>query len=837
MNTLNRHTHINSRGKMLSLRIVPLLSLAGAILISGVGPVQASEPTGGGTAEQEMAQAHRLLSRGSFAQSAVRWMEAARLYEQEGNPKKQSQALTHLAYALQQDGQVRKAMTTLQVALKLSEQIGDRSQTAVILGRLGNAAFALGQSDAAVEHLTKALSLAREAKQSAMVAVLLNDLGNAQTLARQLTEAIDVYAESRTLANQTAQSALAVTALINMATAFLQNQQYGEAQQKFDLAYLEAKALEDSHTKVYGFLNIGLGYDDLRAAVTSPKMIAEAERQFASNTRGLTLGAGPTAQQASPTTVGQVSKPSTQSSVPSPASPAGKSLAQQATDSFQQAADAAVRLEDLRAEAYALGYLGALFEKERRYEDALKLTRKAVFAAQKADASDSLYQWHWQTARLLRATGNMEGALSAYQRAVSILKPIRYEYSVGYQGRHHSFQYSVAPLFTELEDVLLRRTALLKSAEETQQLLVQVRNLVELSRVAELQDYYQDDCVGNARARGGGGQAIPEHTAVIYPIMLPDRLELLVQTTDGLQRVGVPIGADQLTQAVRIFRALIQDRRSTTYLPAAERLYGWLLKPLQSELASRAIQTLVFVPDGPLRTVPMAALYDGRRFAFEQYAIAVTPSMDLTDTQSADLSKVSLLSMGLTESVQGFPALPNVAAEVGTLKTLYGGKLLLDNQFLVPSMEQEIKGKDVGILHIASHGMVADEVSKSFLLAYDDKISMNRLSQLVGLLQYRAAPLELISLSACETAVGDDRAALGLAGVAVKAGARSALATLWFVDDKATSELVAEFYRLLRNQSVTKAEALKRAQLMIKNSPGHDHPSFWAPFLLISNWM
>ncbi len=161
----------------------------------------------------------------------------------------------------------------------------------------------------------------------------------------------------------------------------------------------------------------------------------------------------------------------------------------------------------------------------------------------------------------------------------------------------------------------------------------------------------------------------------------------------------------------------------------------------------------------------------------------------------------------------------------------------MDNQFLVPSMEREMKEQGIGIVHIASHGVVESDVNNSFLLAYDDKITMDRLSQLVGLLQYRQAPLELLTLSACETAVGDDRAALGLAGVAVKAGARSALASLWFIDDQATSDLVAEFYRRLQDPAVTKAVALQRAQQKILAQSGHEHPSFWAPFLLINNWM
>lgn len=823
----------------------PLLHalLIATMMLPGVAAVHAKESPQA-TAEQATEQGLQLEARGAFADSAVHWMDAAKLYEQEGNARKQSQALTHLAYALQQDGQVRQANVTLQAALRLSEQSGDRTQSAVILGRMGNTAFALGQGDLAIEHFKKSLDIVRSAKKPAIEAALLNDLGNAQMLMKQLIEAVDVYAASRTLAVQTAQPALAMTALTNLAAAFMENGQYGEALQKLDLAFSDARTLEDSHAKASSYLNIGLGYEDLLATVTAPKKLAEPERQFASNTqplstdtRGLSVGAGASTKGVPPIPPNPSNKPISKSPVSVPPLPSSRSLAQQAMESFQQAADIAARLGDSRTESYALGYLGSHLEKDRRYPEALALTRKAVFAAQKAEATDSLYQWHWQTARLLKATGNSDGVLPAYQRAVTLLKPIRYEFSVGYQGRHHSFRDSVAPLFLEFEDVLLRRAASAQNAQDTQQWLVQVRDAAEASRVAELQDYYRDDCVTNARSRRGGGERIPEDTAVIYPIMLPDRLELLVETSSGLQRVGVPVTADQLTREARDFRRLIQDRRSNTYLPPAQRMYSWLLAPLQAEFSSRRIQTVVFVPDGPLRSIPVAALHDGRRFAIERYFVAVTPSMELTDLQSANLSNTSLLSMGLTEAVQGFPALPNVASEVSTLKSLYGGKLLLDNQFLVPALEQEIKDKDVNVVHIASHGQWEPEASKSFLLAYDDKISMNRLSQLVGLLEYRLAPLELLTLSACETAVGDDRAALGLAGVAIKAGARSALATLWFVDDQATSELVAEFYRQLRTQSVTKAEALQQAQLMIKRMPGHEHPSFWAPFLLISNWM
>jgi CHAT domain-containing protein len=114
---------------------------------------------------------------------------------------------------------------------------------------------------------------------------------------------------------------------------------------------------------------------------------------------------------------------------------------------------------------------------------------------------------------------------------------------------------------------------------------------------------------------------------------------------------------------------------------------------------------------------------------------------------------------------------------------------------------------------------------------------MNQLEQIVGIGQYRDKPVELLTLSACQTAAGDDRAALGLAGVAVKSGARSALATLWFVNDQATALLVSDFYQHLKDSSVSKAGALQQAQINILSDRRYRHPGYWSPYLLIGNWL
>jgi CHAT domain-containing protein len=141
-------------------------------------------------------------------------------------------------------------------------------------------------------------------------------------------------------------------------------------------------------------------------------------------------------------------------------------------------------------------------------------------------------------------------------------------------------------------------------------------------------------------------------------------------------------------------------------------------------------------------------------------------------------------------------------------------------------------------MHIASHGQFQSEGKDTFLLAYDGKMTMDRLEEYVGMFRFREDPLALITLSACETAAGDDRAALGLAGVAIKAGARSALASLWFLDDQASSQLVTEFYQQLHDDSVAStAMALQRAQIRFLEHPEYNHPAYWAAFLLLNNWL
>jgi CHAT domain-containing protein len=178
-----------------------------------------------------------------------------------------------------------------------------------------------------------------------------------------------------------------------------------------------------------------------------------------------------------------------------------------------------------------------------------------------------------------------------------------------------------------------------------------------------------------------------------------------------------------------------------------------------------------------------------------------------------------------------------VADEVSASHEVFGGESLMDQEFVSSSLAQKLEQTQFGIVHIASHGEFASSIEESYVLTYDDRLSVGDLGQLVDMARFRRQPIELLTLSACETAAGDERAALGLAGLAIRSGARSALATLWRVNDQAASELIGEFYQQLALPESSRAGALQAAQLKVLRQLRYRHPGYWSPFLLIGSWL
>jgi CHAT domain-containing protein len=190
----------------------------------------------------------------------------------------------------------------------------------------------------------------------------------------------------------------------------------------------------------------------------------------------------------------------------------------------------------------------------------------------------------------------------------------------------------------------------------------------------------------------------------------------------------------------------LQEGAAQRSISHAQRLYDWLVRPLEPDLTALKIATLVYVPDGALRTIPMAALHDGAQFLISKYALATTPGLDLTDPRPIPREHLQVLDVGVDAPVQGFAPLPHVSLELQAIQHLYGGTLLLNQDFRLSTLEKVLRRAAFSIVHVASHGQFAGDVKQSFILTFDGKLTIDRLEQFVGRLRFRDAPLELLTL-------------------------------------------------------------------------------------------
>jgi CHAT domain-containing protein len=514
----------------------------------------------------------------------------------------------------------------------------------------------------------------------------------------------------------------------------------------------------------------------------------------------------------------------------------GTQASADAARSLERAEALAAELGDARSRSYALGYRAELYARAGRVDEALLLARRAALAAAEADAPESLYRWHWQRARLELGRGSSDQALAGYRDAVRTLTELREDTAFAFGVTGSAFESGVSPLLREYVDLLLRRASASDSPASHEALLREAQGALERLKAAELRDYFRDPCL-EALARRAP-DTIPG-ALVVYPIALDDRLELIASSTAGIEQHSVAVGRAALAAEVARLRPLLQTRVTREFVRPAQALYDWLVRPLLPRLAELEVDALVFVPEGALRTIPFAALRDREsgQFLVEQYPVAVVPGMSLTEPRPLVREQARSLSAGLTRAVQGYPALVGVDQEIAALRATFPTTELLDERFVESAFAERLAGGAFDIVHVASHGVFAARAADSFILTFDGHLALERLAGLVSQTRLRERPLELLVLSACDTAVGDERAALGLAGVAVRAGARSALATLWPVNDRAAARLIGEFYRQLAGPGASRARALQRAQQALLATREHRHPAYWSPYLLISSWL
>ncbi|MDB9509742.1 CHAT domain-containing protein [Kamptonema animale CS-326] len=727
------------------------------------------------------------LSAGNSEQALETWKKAAEKYKQIGDATGVTRNQINQAQSLQVLGLYSQALKMLKTVKETLKNQPDTLLKARGFQSLGDALRIVGDLNQSQEVLQQSLAIAEKLESPEALTAAMISLGNTFRVQQKPEAALDFYQRAVKASPTPLQT---IEAQLNQLSLLLEQKQWSEAKILSPKIEFVLAKLPASRTAVYARINLAHSLIKIGQR--------DEEQQQITNY-------------------------------------------QEPAQLLAMAVKLAQSLKDRRAEANALGNLGKLYEHNQQWADARKLTEKALLLAQAVNAADIAYQWQWQLGRIMKVQGEREGAITAYFSAVKTLQSLRSDLVSISSDVQFSFTESVEPVYRELVGLLLQPP--LNSSQShgvvDQLALIQARQIIEALQVAELDNFFRDACLD---IRPVQIDQIDPKAAVFYPIILRDRLEVIVKLPNKpLRHYTTFVSEERVEEILRklregLTRSLIRGVLKILLEPS-QQAYDWLIRPIETELAASGVQTLVFVLDGSLRSIPMAALYDGKQYLAQKYSIAIAPGLQLVDAKPLARNSLKILTGGLSESRQGFDALPGVETELQRIAAEVPSTILLNESFTEANLKAKINSFPFPVVHLATHGEFSSKAENTFILAWDERINAKELDSLLRGNTRTARPIELLVLSACRTAVGDKRAALGLAGVAVRAGARSTMASLWYVSDEATALLMTKFYEELAKKEVTKAEALRRAQQAIFQDKRFSHPYFWAAFVLVGNWL
>ncbi len=720
-------------------------------------------------------QGNLKLALGKGEDALKSWQKAERAYAAAGDTVGKIGSQINQAQALQSLGFYRKAQNLLVSVNKKLQTQPDSQLKVQALQSLGVALQVLGDLQKSQEVLKQSLAISERLNSSADTSNILFRLGNTARDLQQKQVALNYYQQAAAKATH---PRVEVEAQLNQLSLYTQTSQWGQAQSLLAPIKSQLDNLPPSRTSIYAAVNFA----------RSLSQLARRDR-------------GESAQ-----------------------------YHQQAARVLARGVQQAENLGDMRAKAYALTELGGLYLQTQQLAEALKLTEQAQQLAEGINAADIAYQAYWQIGRIRKIQGDTKAAIVAYNLSVNALKSLRNDLVTINQDVQFSFEQSVEPVYRELVDLLLE-------SNPSQENLKQARETIEALQLAELDNFLREACLEAKRQQI---DQIDKTAAVIYPIILADRVEVIVSVPGkpissyktSLPKADIENSIKQMRQSLN--PAYSNEERLELY----QQLYDWLIRPAQPQLATSGVKTLAFVLDGSLRNLPMAALHDGKQYLIEKYSLALSPGMQLLQARSLKGENLKVITAGLSEARPGFNALPAVKLEVKKIASEVNGQLLLNETFTTANLRKAIQSKPFSILHLATHGQFSSRSDETFILTWDKKIKIKDLAELIKSRdEDKASPVELLVLSACDTAKGDNHAILGLAGVAVRSGVRSTLATLWAVKDESTAKFMAEFYKQLSQPGATKAEALRQTQLAFLQNEDFSHPFYWASFVLVGNWL
>lgn len=796
------------------------------------------------TASKLTIEGKQLYELGKFDLAAQVWQKAVNIYEQLGDEQNKNQSLINLAEALQSDGRYLRACGVILQTFNIDEVISDQFNCQNLIEKkdrdrtfnswfktlqlksstltqanglhsFGDILQKLGRLDLSERVLQKSLEIARQLSSPQTEGAVLLSLGNNQQIIGDRTQDL-----TRNLQQQNNLPLTCKVQTNNAAVPFYQQTLllYEQAANKFIaprpwikiqlnrlslLLKINAKsqALELAQQILPVLQKLPPQADTIFSRINLAKSLVCLQQNFAS------------------------------------IAPPQSEIVEILTTAIQQAQN----LGDRRGESYALGYLGWLYIQNQENERALSFTQQALFLAQTIQAKDIAYKWQWQLGCLLETQGNISGAIAAFSDAVDLLQLLRFDLIAVQTKTRFYFQEQVEPVYRKLVDLLLQTNENSPLKQDNLQL---ARQTVELLKLVELENFLQKACLKPKIEIDRIIDRQDSTAAVIYPIIQQQQLAIILKLPgqNELRYYTTAVSQEILISKISNLESYLTDvTRTYQVKQLSQQIYSWLISPIENDLSNNQIETLIFVLDSFLGNIPMSVLYDGdqQQYLIEKYAIALAPSLQLVDSKPIRNSPMKVLAAGISKKRtikdREFASLVNVQQELSQIQSEVSSSTeLLNNEFTKTNLQNQLMDNTFSVIHLATHSQFSSSLDQTFILAWERLL---RIEDMVNLFQTSYTkdfnPIELLVLSACQTAKGDRLASLGIAGITVRVGVNSTLATLWSVDDIFTTKIMNQFYQEL-NSGTTIAKAIQKAQLTILNK--EKRPYFWAPFVLLGNW-
>ena len=506
------------------------------------------------------------------------------------------------------------------------------------------------------------------------------------------------------------------------------------------------------------------------------------------------------------------------------------------TQAFRQTQTAlteAGALNNYRAKSFALGTAGKLYRHTNQLTQAQHALERATSLAQSIRAWDSAYQWQWELAQLYQQQGKRVKTRQLYEQAIESLTQVRENLLSINADLQFSFREQVEPVYRKYMQLLL---------ESPNPDLDRTLEIHQSLQIAELENYLRCgklDVVNIADI-----QAAPTS---LHILNFGEQIAVIVKTAEGIhwhKPDPEAVNQDLFNLVSNLEDETFASTNEQLLIRYSQGLYQQLIEPIREYLPKSG--SLTFVLDSTFQSLPMSLLHDGEKYLIEDYSVSVALNGQLRQPKPLSPKDIKVLLAGLSEdspsyqapdAPQNLSALPEIEAELSAIAAKANSSVLLLNRDFTRDRLRKALDGDLPVVHIASHAQYSSDPDKTVIFAWDKAMNARQLQEILHTkLDLSKASIELLVLSACQTAKGDKRSALGIAGIAAQAGARSTLASLWLVESEATSQLMQGFYENL-TQGLPKAKALQRAQVDLLRSPGYSHPYYWSSFILVGSWL